>query len=94
MTAPVRENLTLPDLGRIVRWGMINRRAEAREARDWIDRVAIRPAHPEATDGSAQRRQSAEGDSRPSGCGSLPTSCARQTPTQVVDVAARARSIN
>src|SRR5882757_9104081 len=47
MTAPVRENLTLPDLGRIARWGMINRRAEAREARTWIDRVAIRPADPE-----------------------------------------------
>ena len=47
MTAPVRENLTLPDFGAIVHWGRINRRAEAREARDWIDRVAIRPADPE-----------------------------------------------
>jgi len=47
MSAPVRENFTLPQFGSVTRWGVINRMAERREVRKWIARVELRPPDPE-----------------------------------------------
>jgi ribose transport system ATP-binding protein len=48
MTMSMRENLTLPALrGRRRRLGAIGMRAEATEARRWVERVELRPPAPE-----------------------------------------------
>ena len=48
MTMSARENLTLPRLRPLRRrFGNIDARRERREAREWIERVAVRPAEPE-----------------------------------------------
>jgi ribose transport system ATP-binding protein len=43
----MRENLSLPFLGRFARRGWVDRRAEERFAREWIERIDVRPADPE-----------------------------------------------
>jgi ABC-type sugar transport system ATPase subunit len=48
MKMTVRENMTLPRLRSLVRFGgRLDEREERREVERWIDRVAVRPAEPE-----------------------------------------------
>ncbi|MBB5221853.1 ribose transport system ATP-binding protein [Amaricoccus macauensis] len=39
---PVSANITLPDLGRLSRWGLIDGAEEKRIARDWVTRLKVR----------------------------------------------------
>ena len=45
----VRENITLPRLGPFFRGGRLSRRQETQAAREWIERVDLRPPEPEQT---------------------------------------------
>jgi ABC-type sugar transport system ATPase subunit len=49
MTHGVRENVLLPRLDAFTRARGVNRRAEHRETRAWIDRLGVRPADPDRT---------------------------------------------
>ena len=85
----VRENITLPRMGPFFRRGRLSRRDEVRAAREWIERVDLRPPEPERTletlSGGNQQKAVVARWLR-----TVPRALILDEPTQGVDVGAKA----